>query len=144
MSSVNKVILIGNITQDVEVRVMQSGDKVCNLSVATNERWKCKDTGERKEKAEFHRVVVFNKGLVTVCENYLKKGSKVYIEGQIETRKWQDAASGQDKYATEIVLRPFRSDLKMLDSRTSEPAFQEPKPMSEPAPVDEFSDDLPF
>ncbi len=114
--SVNKVILIGNLGADPDVRTMQSGDKVVNLSVATSESWKDKMTGERKEKTEWHRVVIFNKGLVTVCENYLKKGAKVYIEGQIETRKWQDQ-SGQDKYTTEIVLRPFRGEMTMLDSR---------------------------
>ncbi len=114
--SVNKVILIGNLGADPDVRTMQSGDKVVNLSVATSESWKDRNTGERKEKTEWHRVVIFNKGLVTVCENYLKKGAKVYIEGQIETRKWQDQ-NGQDKYTTEIVLRPFRGELTMLDSR---------------------------
>ena len=114
--SVNKVILVGNLGADPDVRTMQSGDKVVNLSVATSESWKDRATGERKEKTEWHRVVVFNKGLVTVCENYLKKGAKIYIEGQVETRKWQDQ-SGQDKYTTEIVLRPFRSELTMLDSR---------------------------
>lgn len=116
--SVNKVILVGNLGADPDVRTMQSGDKVVNLSIATSEGWKDKNTGERREKTEWHRVVVFNKGLVTVCENYLKKGAKVYIEGQIETRKWQDQ-SGQDKYSTEIVLRPFRGELTMLDSRNS-------------------------
>ncbi len=114
--SVNKVILVGNLGADPDVRTMQSGDKVVNLSVATSESWKDKMSGERKERTEWHRVVIFNKGLVTVCENYLKKGAKVYIEGQVETRKWQDQ-SGQDKYTTEIVLRPFRGELTMLDSR---------------------------
>lgn len=117
--SVNKVILVGNLGADPDVRSMQSGDKVVNLSIATSESWKDKNTGERREKTEWHRVVVFNKGLVTVCENYLKKGAKVYIEGQLETRKWQDQATGQDKYTTEIVLRPFRGELTMLDSRNS-------------------------
>ena len=120
--SVNKVILIGNLGADPDVRSMQSGDKVVNLSIATSESWKDKATGERREKTEWHRVVVFNKGLVPVCENYLKKGSKVYIEGQIETRKWQDQ-SGQDKYSTEIVLRPFRGELTMLDSRGGSQGF---------------------
>ncbi len=115
--SVNKVILVGNLGADPDIRSMQSGDKVVNLSIATSESWKDKNTGERKEKTEWHRVVIFNKGLVNVCENYLKKGAKVYIEGQIETRKWQDQATGQDKYTTEIVLRPFRGELTMLDSR---------------------------
>lgn len=117
--SVNKVILVGNLGADPDVRTMQSGDKVVNLSVATSESWKDKSTGERREKTEWHRVVIFNKGLVTVCENYLKKGAKIYIEGQVETRKWQDQATGQDKYTTEIVLRPFRGELTMLDSRNS-------------------------
>ena len=113
--SVNKVILVGNLGADPDVRTMQSGDKVVNLSVATSESWKDKSTGERREKTEWHRVVVFNKGLVNVCENYLKKGAKVYIEGQVETRSWEQ--DGQKKYTTEIVLRPFRSELTMLDSR---------------------------
>ena len=117
--SVNKVILVGNLGADPDIRTMQSGDKVCNLSIATSESWKDKNTGERREKTEWHRVVIFNKGLVTVCENYLKKGAKVYLEGQVETRKWQDQATGQDKYTTEIVLRPFRGELTMLDSRNA-------------------------
>tara|TARA_R110001592_G_scaffold27763_5_gene102644 strand:- start:3727 stop:4224 length:498 start_codon:yes stop_codon:yes gene_type:complete len=113
--SVNKVILIGNLGADPDVRTMQSGDKVVNLSIATSESWKDKMSGERREKTEWHRVVVFNKGLVTVCESYLKKGAKVYIEGQIETRSWEQ--DGQKKYTTEIVLRPYRGELTMLDSR---------------------------
>ncbi len=114
--SVNKVILIGNLGADPDIRTMQSGDKVVNLSIATSESWKDKMTGERREKTEWHRVVVFNKGLVNVCENYLKKGSKVYIEGQIETRSWEQ--NGEKKYTTEIVLRPYRGELTMLDSRS--------------------------
>lgn len=117
--SVNKVILIGNLGNDPEVRSMQSGDKVANLSIATSESWKDKTSGERKSKTEWHKVSVFNQGLIKVCESYLKKGSKVYIEGQIETRKWQDQA-GQDKYTTEIVLRPYGSTLTMLDSRNTD------------------------
>jgi len=117
--SVNKVILVGNLGADPDIRSMQSGDKVVNLSIATSESWKDKSSGERREKTEWHRVVIFNKGLVSVCENYLKKGAKVYIEGQVETRKWQDQATGQDKYTTEIVLRPYRGELTMLDSRNS-------------------------
>ncbi len=116
--SVNKVILVGNLGNDPDIRTMQSGDKVANLSVATSESWKDKATGERKERTEWHRVVIFNKGLVMVAENYLKKGAKVYIEGAVETRKWTDQ-SGVEKYTTEIVLRPFRSELTMLDSRNS-------------------------
>jgi single-strand DNA-binding protein len=114
--SVNKVILIGNLGRDPEIRTMQSGGRVANLSVATSENWRDKASGERKERTEWHRVVIFNENLVRLCESYLRKGSKVYIEGQIETRKWQDQ-SGQDKYSTEIVLRPFRGEITMLDSR---------------------------
>ena len=114
--SVNKVILIGNLGRDPEVRTMQSGGRVANLSIATSETWRDKASGERKEKTEWHRVVVFNENLVKLCESYLRKGSKLYIEGQIETRKWQDQ-SGQEKYSTEIVLRPFRGEITMLDGR---------------------------
>ncbi len=116
--SVNKVILIGNLGKDPEVRSMQNGGKVCNLSVATSESWKDKGSGERKERTEWHRVVIFNENLVGIAERYLKKGSKVYLEGQIETRKWADQ-SGQEKYSTEIVLRPYRGELTLLDSRES-------------------------
>ncbi len=117
--SVNKVILVGNLGRDPEVRAMQSGDKVVNLSIATGESWKDKATGERKEKTEWHRVVVFNQGIATICERYLKKGAKVYIEGQLETRKWTDK-DGVEKYSTEVVLRPFRGELTMLDGRGGE------------------------
>jgi single-strand DNA-binding protein len=113
--SVNKVTLIGNLGDAPDVRTMQSGDKVCNLSIATSESWKNKETGERQSKTEWHRVVVFNQGLMNVCENYLQKGSKIYIEGQLETRSWEQ--DGQKKYTTEIVLRPYRGEIKMLDSR---------------------------
>lgn len=154
--SVNKVILVGNLGADPDVRTMQSGDKVVNLSIATSESWKDRATGERKEKTEWHRVVVFNKGLVTVCENYLKKGAKVYIEGQVETRKWQDQ-SGQDKYTTEIILRPFRSELTMLDSRNAGGAGNfgdsgsnryDPGPSASQGagamPADSMDDEIPF
>ena len=114
--SVNKVLLIGNLGADPEVRSMQSGDKVVNLSIATSESWKDKTSGERQERTQWHRVVIFNQNLVTVAEKYLKKGAKVYIEGQLETRKWTDQ-SGAEKYSTEVVLRPFRGELTMLDSR---------------------------
>jgi single-strand DNA-binding protein len=117
-SSVNKVILIGNLGNDPDVRTMQTGGRVVNLSIATSESWKDKNTGERREKTEWHRVVIFNEGLVKVAENYLRKGSKVYIEGQLETRKWTDQ-SGAEKYTTEVVLRPYRGELTMLDSRGS-------------------------
>lgn len=114
--SVNKVILIGNLGADPDVRTMQSGDRVANLSVATSERWKDKASGQMQERTQWHRVVIFNQPLVNVAEQYLKKGAKVYLEGQLETRKWTDQ-SGQEKYSTEVVLRPFRGELTMLDSR---------------------------
>lgn len=112
--SVNKCILVGNLGNDPEVRNMPNGGKVVNLSVATSESWRDKNTGERKERTEWHRVVIFSEGLTKVAEAYLKKGSKVYLEGQLQTRKWQDQ-SGQDKYSTEIVLQGFNSTLTMLD-----------------------------
>ena len=115
--SVNKVILVGNLGQDPEVRNLPSGGKVVNLSVATSEQWKDKNTGERKEKTEWHRVVIFSEGLARVAESYTRKGSKVYIEGTLQTRKWQDQ-SGQDKYSTEIVLQGFGATLTLLDPPT--------------------------
>ncbi len=114
--SVNKVILIGNLGADPEVRSFPSGGKVCSLRVATSENWKDRNTGERREKTEWHRVEIYSEPLVRVAEQYLRKGSKVYLEGQLETRKWQDQ-SGQDRYTTEVALRPYRSELTMLDSR---------------------------
>jgi len=114
--SVNKVILIGNLGRDPEIRSTQDGTRVANLSLATSENWRDKNTGERREKTEWHRVVIFNERLVEVAEKYLRKGSKIYIEGQLQTRKWQDQ-SGQDKYSTEVVLNRFRGELTMLDSR---------------------------
>jgi len=113
--SINKVILVGNLGKDPEVRTMQSGDKVCNLSIATSESWKDKASGERKERTEWHRVVIFNQNIAQVAERYLKKGSKVYLEGQIETRKYEK--DGREVYTTEVVLRPFRGELTMLDGR---------------------------
>lgn len=114
--SVNKVILIGNLGADPDIKRTQDGRPIANLSVATSESWRDKNTGERREKTEWHRVVIFNEGLCKVAENYLKKGSKVYIEGQLQTRKWQDQ-SGQDKYSTEVVLQGFNGNLTMLDGR---------------------------
>jgi single-strand DNA-binding protein len=114
--SVNKVILVGNLGRDPETRRLGSGDPVVNLRIATSENWKDKATGERKEKTEWHSVVIFNENLARVAEQYLRKGSKVYIEGQLQTRKWQDQ-SGQEKYTTEIVLQRFRGELTILDSR---------------------------
>jgi len=117
--SVNKVILIGNLGGDPTVRTFQNGNKVCNLRIATSESWKDRDTGERRERTEWHSVAIFSEPLARVAEQYLRKGSKIYIEGQLETRKWQDQ-SGQDRYSTEVVLRPYKSELTMLDSKPSE------------------------
>ncbi len=114
--SVNKVILVGNLGRDPEVRTFQNGGRVCNLSVATSESWKDRNSGERREKTEWHRVVIFNENLVGVAERFLRKGSKVYLEGQIETRKFTDN-SGAERYTTEVVLRPYRGELTMLDGR---------------------------
>ena len=114
--SVNKVILIGNLGRDPEVRSFQNGGKVVNLRIATSENWRDRATGERKERTEWHSVAIFDENIAKVAEQYLKKGSTVYIEGQLETRKWQDQ-SGQDKYTTEVVLRPFRSAMTMLGGR---------------------------
>ena len=114
--SVNKVILVGNLGKDPEVRRMTSGDPVVNLSIATSESWRDKASGEKKEKTEWHRVVIFNKNLAEVAEKYLRKGSKVYVEGQLQTRKWTDK-DGAEKYSTEVVLQNFRGELTMLDGR---------------------------
>ena len=114
--SLNKVMLIGNLGRDPEVRSFQNGGKVCNLRIATSETWKDRNTGERRERTEWHSVAIFSEGLVRVAEQYLRKGSKVYIEGQLQTRKWQDQ-SGQDRYSTEVVLQGFGSTLTMLDGR---------------------------
>ena len=114
--SVNKVILVGNLGRDPEIRSTQDGVRIANLSLATSENWRDKNTGERREKTEWHRVVIFNERLVEVAEKYLRKGSKIYIEGQLQTRKWQDQ-SGADRYSTEVVLNRFRGELTMLDSR---------------------------
>ncbi len=115
--SVNKVILVGNLGRDPEVRSFQNGGKVCNLRIATSENWKDRNTGERRERTEWHSVAIFSEPLARIAEQYLRKGSKVYIEGQLETRKWQDQ-SGQDRYSTEVVLRPYRGELTLLDSRS--------------------------
>ena len=114
--SVNKVIILGNLGRDPEVRTFQNGGKVCNLRIATSETWKDKNTGERREKTEWHSVCDFSEGLVRVAEQYLKKGSKVYLEGKLQTRKWQDQ-SGNDRYSTEVVLQGFDASLVMLDAR---------------------------
>jgi single-strand DNA-binding protein len=112
--SLNKVMLIGNLGADPEIRSFQNGGRVCNLRIATSEQWKDRNTGERQERTEWHTVAIFSEGLVNVAENYLKKGSKVFVEGQLQTRKWQDQ-NGQDRYSTEVVLRGFNGTLTMLD-----------------------------
>lgn len=134
--SVNKVILIGNLGRDPEIRTMQSGSKVCNLSVATSERWK--SNGEQKERTEWHRVCIFDDRLCDVAEKYLTKGSKVYLEGELQTRKWQDQ-SGQDKFSTEVVLRKFRGQLVMLDSKGGGGAQEEQQ-----QPSGDLDDEIPF
>ncbi len=155
--SVNKVILIGNLGRDPEVRSFQNGGKVCNLRIATSETWKDRNTGERKERTEWHSVAIFSEPLVRVAEQYLRKGSKVYIEGQLETRKWQDQ-SGQDRYSTEVVLRPYKSELTMLDGRDSGGGMGGGGQMgyddrggdsygggsSSPAPSRDLDDEIPF
>ncbi len=150
--SVNKVILVGNLGKDPEVRRMTSGEPVVNLSVATSESWRDKASGERKEKTEWHRVVIFNENLAKVAEQYLRKGAKVYIEGQLSTRKWTDK-DGQEKYSTEVVLNRFRGELQMLDTRGEGSGRSESGSVggstsrSEPANFDrgnDMDDEIPF
>lgn len=144
MASVNKVILLGNLGQDPEVRHNQNGGKIVNLSVATSENWKDKATGERKDKTEWHRVVIFNPNLADVAEKYLKKGSKVYLEGQLQTRKWTDS-SGSDKYSTEVVLQNFKGELVMLDGKPDcADNVQSKNDSWDNPPAPDFSDDIPF
>ena len=135
MSSVNKVILVGNLGREPEVRSMSSGDPVVNLSLATSERWKDKSSGEQREKTEWHRVVVCDERLCDVAQKYLRKGSKIYIEGQLQTRKWTDQ-QGVEKYSTEVVLKRFNGVLTMLDSRSDQ--------SEQPAPQVSLDDDIPF
>ena len=115
--SVNKVTLVGNLGRDPEIRAMQNGDKIVQLSIATSDRWKDKNSGEQRERTEWHRVVIFNDALGKIAEQYLKKGSTVYLEGQLQTRKWTDQQSGQDKYTTEVVLQRYRGELTLVGSR---------------------------
>ena len=117
--SINKVILIGNLGADPDIRAMQNGDKVVQLSIATSDRWKDKATGEPRERTEWHRVVIFNEAIGNIAEQYLKKGSTVYLEGQLQTRKWTDQQSGQEKYTTEVVLQKYRGELTLLGSRSN-------------------------
>lgn len=150
--SVNKVIIIGNLGGDPEVKPMNNGSKVATLSVATSETWRDRNTGERKEKVEWHRVSIFNEGLVKLAEQYLKKGAKVYLEGSLQTRKWTDQA-GKDRYTTEIVLGAFNSSMQMLDRL---PSDRPPTPQSEAdygrqsggrtagGRNDDMNDDIPF
>lgn len=138
--SVNKIILVGNLGRDPEIRATQQGSEIANLTVATSETWKDKTTGERKEKTEWHRVVVFNQNLVNVCKAYLSKGRKVYIEGALQTRKWQDQ-SGNDKYSTEVVLGNFKGELQILDSQQTTPDAQRGGSQQPPAELD---DEIPF
>ena len=115
--SVNKVTLVGNLGRDPEIRAMQNGDKIVQLSIATSDRWKDKNSGEQRERTEWHRVVIFNDALGKIAEQYLKKGSTVYLEGQLQTRKWTDQQSGQEKYTTEVVLQRYKGELTLLGSR---------------------------
>ena len=147
--SVNKVILVGNLGQDPEIRTFQNGGKVANLRLATSEQWKDRNTGERQERTQWHSIAIHAEHLVRVAEQYLRKGSKVYIEGQLETRKWQDQ-SGNDRYSTEVTLRPFKGELHMLDgaqgggSRDSgNGSYQEPLGQSG-APAGGYDDEIPF
>ena len=146
MSSVNKVILIGNLGRDPEVRTFQNGGKVCNLNIATSETWKDKNTGEKRERTEWHRVAIMSDPLANIAERHLRKGSKVYIEGQLETRKWQDQ-SGQDKFSTEIVLRPYRGELTMLDGPGGDRGGQsrdEGHSSQQASPARDLDDEIPF
>jgi len=144
--SINKVILVGHLGQDPEVRNLPNGGKVVNLSVATSERWKDRNSGEQREKTEWHRVVIFSEGLAKVAEQYLRKGSKVYIEGQLQTRKWQDQ-SGADKYSTEVVLQNFNSAMVLLDGRdegSPSNGGNQSRGGGYSAPAGGMDDDIPF
>jgi len=142
--SVNKCIIVGNLGRDPEVRAMQSGDKVCNLSVATSERWKDKSSGEMQEKSDWHRVVIFDQKIAEVAEKYLAKGSKVYLEGQLQTRKWTDN-SGVEKYSTEVVLQKFRGQLVMLDAKGAQGGGQAQAPTPQADQDDDLdSEEIPF
>ena len=140
--SVNKVILVGNLGRDPEIRTFPSGAKYCNLAIATSERWRDRNTGENRERTEWHRVTIYNENLVRVAEQYLTKGQTVYVEGQLETRKWQDQ-SGQDRYSTEIALRSFRGELQMLGKRESSGEYRR-SPEPEPSVDNQLDDDTPF
>ena len=149
--SLNKVLLIGRLGADPEIKQMVNGKSVARLSLATSNTWKDKNTGERKEKTEWHRVVIFNEGLVNVVQQYVKKGAQVYIEGQLTTRKWRDEKSSTDKYSTEVVLQGFNSSFKILSSKTGQiENIQESKndksslPNEENIPSNDLDDEIPF
>ncbi len=150
--SVNKVTLVGNLGRDPEIRAMQNGDKIVQLSIATSDRWKDKNSGEQRERTEWHRVVIFNDALGKIAEQYLKKGSTVYLEGQLQTRKWTDQQSGQDKYTTEVVLQRYRGELTLLGSRPDNQInndFNKPEidQLSEPSVsniASDLDDEIPF
>ena len=147
--SVNKVMLVGNLGRDPEIRTTQSGTRVANLSLATSERWRDSNTGEQRERTEWHRVVIFNERLVDIAERFLRKGSKLFLEGQLQTRKWTDQ-SGQDRYTTEVVLQRYRGELTMLDSRASaeggalRDAAAEPEMAATTAGGNDLDDEIPF
>ena len=149
--SVNKVILIGNLGRDPEIRQMQDGNPVVNLSIATSESWRDKASGERREKTEWHRVVIFNEGLVNVVQQYVKKGAQVYIEGQLTTRKWKDEKTGTDRYSTEIILQGFNSSFKILSSKNNQidnikdTQFEKSAlPSDDSVPSADLDDEIPF
>ena len=146
--SLNKVLLIGRLGADPEIKQMVNGKNVARLSIATSQTWKDKNTGEKKEKTEWHRIVVFNEGLVNVVQQYLKKGAQIYVEGQLSTRKWKDEQSGQDKYSTEIVLQGYNSTLKMLNTRiNNDLSGKNPGAMSNEttsSPLNDLDDEIPF
>jgi single-strand DNA-binding protein len=146
--SLNKVLLIGRLGADPEIKQMSNGKNVARLSLATSESWKDKSTGEKKEKTEWHRIVIFNEGLVNIVQQYLKKGAQIYIEGQMTTRKWKDEQSGQDKYSTEVVLQGYNSTLKMLNTRASNDlsgAGTEPSSIENaPTQSNDLDDEIPF
>ena len=149
--SLNKVLLIGRLGADPEIKQMVNGKSVARLSLATSQSWKDKSTGEKKEKTEWHRVVVFNEGLVNVIQQYLKKGAQIYVEGQLTTRKWKDEASGQDKYSTEVVLQGYNSSLTMLDGRSKSESSNLVSENKSSLPNDDFQpsnsdldDEIPF
>ena len=146
--SLNKVLLIGRLGADPEIKQMSNGKNVARMSLATSDSWKDKNTGEKKEKTEWHRVVICNEGLVNIVQQYLKKGAQIYIEGQLTTRKWKDEQSGQDKYSTEIILQGYNSTLKMLNTRISNDlsgkgseAISNENPS---APLNDLDDEIPF